>query len=386
MKRNKYTLGILSLFVAFILCATCYILFIYKTDYLKIFVVYYKPAPLIKTEIFEPIQGGRAVADTPSRQGTFTAKEIAWLNQNMIGDNTGQNISGLNRCFSELTALYWIWKNTDSPYVGMFHYRRFLSINDNARYPMLEFPSMRFRHLGINHLKGFAEEFLHELELEKKYILPWFATHDILVTEPIKLNAYEQYKKEHIISDLDAALEIIHKKYPFMYESALQTLHGEEGFYPTNMFITRREILDNYASWLFSILLPLYEEIKDDVARRDTEQKLAFAYLAERLFTVYLRYEQQYHGLRIKEFPFALASNFFEPPAGQPFIILKTPDWQDIFIDQKNNIICSFNNPYRNCGKFRFLPQNRLEVRWDNGGKSLFFHTGENIFTLEKQP
>lgn len=219
---------------------------------------------------------------------------------------------------------------------------------------------------------------------KKKYILPWFATHDILVSEPIRVNAYEQYKKEHIISDLDAALEIIRQKYPQMYDSAVKTLHGNEGFYPTNMFIARREILNDYATWLFSILLPLYDSIKEEVAARNTEQKLAFAYLAERLFTVYLRYEQQKHGLRIKEFPFALASDFFEPPAGMPFIILKTPQWQDIFIDQQNNRICSFNNPYRNCGKFAFKPQNRLQVNWDNGGTSYFRHSGANVFELEK--
>lgn len=112
--------------------------------------------------------------------------------------------------------------------------------------------------------------------------------------------------------------------------------------------------------------------------------KLAFAYLAERLFTIYLRYGQQTRGLRIKEFPFALASDFFEPPAGKPFIILKTPQWQDIFIDQQNNRICSFNNPYRSCGKFSFLPQNRLQVNWDNGGVSYFRHSGTNVFELEK--
>ncbi len=384
MKSSRFTSIIIITSAAFILCAAIYLLFIYKTDYLKIFVVYYKPAPLIKTEIFKPIQAGRAVAETPSRKGTFTSEEISWLNNNMIGDDTNENISELNRYFSELTALYWIWKNTNSPFVGMFHYRRFLSINDNARYPMLQFPSMRFRHLGINHLKGFADKFLHELELEKKYILPWFATHDILVSEPIKVNPYEQYKQEHVISDLNLALDIIKQKYPFMYNSAVKTLHDDFGFYPTNMFITRREILDNYASWLFSILLPLYNRLKDELKQRNTEQKLAFAYLAERLFTVYLRYEQEYHGLRIKEFPFALASDFFNPPPGAPFIILKTPQWQDIFIDQKNGNICSFNNSYRNCGKFRFLPQNRLEVTWDNGGKSFFFHTSDNIFELEK--
>ena len=117
MKSSKSLFYITTLFAAFILCFFSYILFVYKTDYLKIYVVYYKPAPLIKNEIFTPIQGGRAVAATPSRQGSFTEQQIDWLNQNMIGDDTNENISHLNRYFAELTALYWIWKKTDSPYV-----------------------------------------------------------------------------------------------------------------------------------------------------------------------------------------------------------------------------------------------------------------------------
>jgi len=391
MTNSKCTFYLTVVFAVFILLSAIYALFIYKTDYLNIYVVYYKPAPLIKTDIFTPIQGGRKIVNTPSRQGTFTKEDIAWLKDNMIGDDTGDNISELNRNFSEITALYWIWKNTSSPFVGMFHYRRFLSINNNAHYPMVEFPSMRMRHLGLNHLKGFAHEFLHDLELEKKYILPWFATHDILLSEPINLSKdsvpltpYQQYEKEHVIADLDKALEIIKKQYPEMYMFAKETLNGTEGFYPTNMFITRREILNGYAKWLFSILFPLYDEIKDEVNARDTEQKLAFAYLSERLFTVYFRYQAKYNGLRIKEFPFALASNFFTPPSDAPFITLKTPQFEDIFIDQKDGRICSFNNEYRNCGKFNFLPLNRLRVRWDNGGTEYFKHSQGNEFILEK--
>lgn len=384
MKNSKYLTSIYVLFAVLVLFITLYTIFIYKTDYLKIFVVYYKPAPLIKTEIFEPIQAGRAIANTPSRNGTFTTQQIDWLSQNMIGDNTGENISELNRYFAEITALYWIWKNTSSPYVGMFQYRRFLCLNTNTHYPMVNFPSIRFLHLGINHLKTFSQQFLHDLELEKKYILPWFATHDILVSEPLKLNAYEHYKEEHIISDLDAALDIIKEKYPEMYPFAMQNIHSNTGVYPSNLFITRREILNQYAEWLFSILLPLYNNIKDDVAIRDTEQKLAFAYLSERLFTIYFRYQQQYNGLRIKEFPFALASNFFEPPQGSAFITLKTPEWNDIFLDQKDNRLCSFNNQHRNCGKFEFKPQNKLFIKWDNGEQEFFKHITDNIFELEK--
>ena len=384
MKNSKYSTIFLVVFAVFILFSALYTLFIYKTDYLKIFVVYYKPAPLIKSEIFEPIQAGRSISNSPSRAGTFTKEQISWLEKNMIGDNTGENISELNRHFSELTAFYWIWKNTTTPFVGMFQYRRYLSINNNANYPMIDFPSMRFRHLGINHLKGFAKEFLRDLELEKKFILPWFATHDVLVSEPIKLNTYEQYKNEHVISDLDKALEIIKNKYPHMYNFAIENLNSQEGFYPTNMLITRREILNDYASWLFSIIIPLYEDIKEDLQTRDTEQKLALAYISERLFGIYFRYHQKYHGLRIKEFPFALASEFFNPPAGTPFIKLKTKDWEDIFIQQTEDRICGFNNPDFYCGKFTILPQNRLQVKWDKGKTSIFRQVSDNLFVLDK--
>lgn len=384
MKNSKYTTSLLVLFAVFILSAAVWTLFIYKPDYLKIYVVYYKPAPLIKSDIFVPIQAGRKIADTPSRQGVFTKEQIDWLNTHMIGDDTGDNISELNRSFAEITALYWIAQNTTSPFIGMFQYRRVLSLNANTHYPMVEFPSTRFHHLGIKHLETFSKQFLRDLELEKKFILPWFATHDILLSEPIKLNTYQQYQTEHNIKDLDRALEILKQKYPEMYDFAIENLNSEEGFYPSHLFITRREILTAYTDWLFSILLPLYAEIKDEINARDTEQKLAFAYLSERLFTIYFRYQAKYHGLRIKEFPFALASDFFTPPAGVPFLNLKTPDWQDLFLDQKDGRLCSFNNTYRNCGKYEFLPQNRLKIKWDNGGTSYFYHTQGNKFELEK--
>lgn len=385
MQNDKQTLFKGVLFVILVICSIVYSVFSsHKSNYLKIFIVYYKQAPLIKTEIFTPIQAGRAIVGSPSRIGTLKKEEINWLNNNMIGDNTGENISNLNRYFAEITALYWIWKNTDSPLVGMFQYRRFLSLNDNAHYPYVEFPSMRFRHVGIKHLEKFSSTFLHDLKLEKKYILPWFTNHDILLAEPIKTNTYEQYKTEHIISDLNKALAILKQKYPEMYDFAIENLNSTEGFYPSNLFITRREILNNYATWLFNILLPLYEEIKNELPLRDTEQKLAFAYLSERLFTIYFRYQQKYHGLRIKEFPFTLASNFFEPPSGNPHIILKTLHWQDYFIAQPNNRICSFNNTYQNCGEYTFLPQAKLQIRWDNGETALFHHTTKNEFELEK--
>ena len=64
----------------------------------------------------------------------MSEKDYQWMLDNMIGDDTGDNISELNRNFNELTAIYWAWKNYDKlgnpDYIGLAHYRRFLAIYD----------------------------------------------------------------------------------------------------------------------------------------------------------------------------------------------------------------------------------------------------------------
>ena len=61
-------------------------------------------------------------------------------NIDMVGDDTGDNISEKRESFSELTVMYWAWKNVEADYYGLCHYRRYLSfatqyheINDLAK-------------------------------------------------------------------------------------------------------------------------------------------------------------------------------------------------------------------------------------------------------------
>ncbi|WP_086244790.1 DUF4422 domain-containing protein [Campylobacter devanensis] len=95
----------------------------------KILIAYHKPAPLIKSDIFVPIHVGRSVAKEASKDGVISDEDLKWLKDNMIRDDTGNNISYLNRSFCELTAIYWAWKNYDKlenpDYIGLCHYRHF---------------------------------------------------------------------------------------------------------------------------------------------------------------------------------------------------------------------------------------------------------------------
>ena len=78
----------------------------------NIFVVAHKPFEILRSKVLVPIHVGRA-------DSCFRV-EMA----DIIGDDTGENISEKNPQYCEMTAHYWIWKNVkDTEFVGVCHYR-----------------------------------------------------------------------------------------------------------------------------------------------------------------------------------------------------------------------------------------------------------------------
>lgn len=100
----------------------------------KILIGYHKPSVLFKSDILTPIHLGRALATEVSKDGKMTEEEYQWMLDNMIGDDTGDNISLKNRHYNEMTGIYWAWKNYDKlgnpDYIGFMHYRRLFSLTN----------------------------------------------------------------------------------------------------------------------------------------------------------------------------------------------------------------------------------------------------------------
>ena len=173
-----------------------------------------------------------------------------------VRDNTGDNISKKNKEYCELTALYWIWKNDNSDYVGLSHYRR--------KFDLTEYEAGQLSASDI----------------------------DVLVTVPmINLRTVrEQYAADHNINDWDIMLDAIKKLYPEYYKTANQIQNGYY-YYPYNMLIARKNIFDDYCEWLFNILDYCESKIKVVV---DNYQRRYAGFLAERLMTIYFVHNKQY--------------------------------------------------------------------------------------------
>lgn len=183
-------------------------------------------------------------------------------------DNSGDNISAKNPYFCELTGLYWAWKNLDADYIGLVHYRRYFC--NAKRIPKTE-----------------DEKFKVVLNQEQAEAL----LKDGDVVLPKKRNyyietVYNHYKHTMFIETLDEAGKIIAEKYP-EYSAAFEGLKHTKKLHAFNMFIMKKELLNEYLTWLFDILNELE-------TRLDPKQYSSFharypGRVSERLLDVWIK-------------------------------------------------------------------------------------------------
>lgn len=226
---------------------------------IKLYVSCHRPAPVPAHPLLVPIQVGAALAE--ERFPGF-----AW-------DDAGENISGQNRSYCELTAQYWAWKNETADHYGFFHYRRYLYPDRRAKRPY-RIEGMPTPELLDKLGYGRFSELISQYDL----ILP--------MGEDMRVPVREHYAKApfHHGKDLELAEELIRELYPEYVSAMEEYLSGTECYFG-NIFIMEKAAFQAYSGWLFSLL----EEFdrRADLTGYGPQEKRVDGYLGERLLGIW---------------------------------------------------------------------------------------------------
>ena len=223
-------------------------------------------------KIDEPPEGYKII-----HAGRALSEDLGYL-----GDNTGDNISHLNVYLNEITALYWIWKNTAHTVIGLCHYRRFFTMEEDLT-------------------------FAYEKILSKESALKLLERYDIIVsTIGFEMMPQHELIRNDCGVELATFAESVIKKHLLKvqpdYLESFDKVMNLVAIYKCHLFITRRNIFEAYCKWLFSFYLDATEEILRTVNLGELPfaPRRLIAFMAERMLTIWLRKNR----LRIKELDF----------------------------------------------------------------------------------
>ena len=180
-------------------------------------------------------------------------------------DNTGDNISSKNKNFCELTGLYWAWKNVDADYIGLVHYRRYFT-----RKEVRNVIARRRQILNNEDWQNLLKTYPVVVADKRKYYIESNRSH---------------YNHAHHTEGLDIAEQIIQEKYPD-YLPAFRTVMDRTWAHMFNMFVMRRDLFDDYMTWMFDILFELEKRV--DITGWDVYESRIYGFVSELLLDVWI--------------------------------------------------------------------------------------------------
>ncbi len=267
-----------------------------KKPSVKILICYHKPDRLFKDEVFTPIHVGRSNAK--KRMGE-NDPNLKWLTENMIGDDTGDNISDKNNSYNEITALYWAWKNYEelgSPdYIGLMHYRRHFIF--------------RKSHDVVEAVDEIDSDYYSRINYNEDSIAHLFDDCDYVAHIGRVDNIYKHYKENHHIEDLDLAISILKDKYP-EYSATADRYLNMSYCNLCNMFILPKKEFFEYCEWLFNILFEFERRV-------DLTDKRLF--ISERMTGIFIEHLKS-RGMRQKSLSATFLRSKIRIPVAIPFV------------------------------------------------------------------
>ena len=287
-----------------------------------ILVCYHKfSKPIIASEILRPIIVGAANMGEEAKilqeklESKLPRKLRLGGGQQIALDSSGDNISHLNANFCELTAMYWAWKNVDSSYYGLFHYRRILDLSPKAQHIRTDYPIFTSSRRYNPKRYGLTSQNITKLLQEYDIILPQGYKNHCPSPCDEGLDNYGIYAHYHYAKDLDRIIELIKSRHPEMQAALESTLFTKPPrWHIANMFIMRKDLYNEYCQWLFSLLFDLSKET--DLSDYTPYQARIYGFLSERMFNIWLTYQRHAQTLRILEAPMILFMKSIKPLIG----------------------------------------------------------------------
>lgn len=244
--------------------------------------VCHKPYRQSRTDCLVPIHAGRAVANARSKDGLLSDNALDWLQFRTLGDDTGANISAMNRNLNEFTALYWAWKNQselgDPQYFGLVHYRRHFIVDfdpDGHAYGDI---------IGLT-----AEKVRTCVDRFGTCCRFFSRTGDMTVADKLRAGEWGTGAWPYF----EKACAIIRRRSEADFRWVMETMTGHETGGLCSMFLMKKDVFDEYCDWLLPVLVKLCESV-DWKSVPWVEQRAA-GWCGEILTSVWLHHHAQTH-------------------------------------------------------------------------------------------
>ncbi len=269
---------------------------------IKIAVACHKPSELPKNDLFVPIQVGAVLARNRLDDVEY--------------DDSGDNISEKNPAYCELTAQYWLWKNTEADYYGLCHYRRFLCFKD-----------VKTKRDLRNQITASVlnEDNMHRFGLDdEKKMRSVIENNDVVIGEEQYVpslytphgnqkTAYEHWAAHDraliMKKDLDLMLKILTEVSPKIGKAAREYL-GTKNFLGFNCFVLKKDLFDELCGIEFEVLKRLEERV--DTSTYCQQLSRIYGFMGEIISSSYFYYLEQTHKYKIKRVPLVYFS-YTEP-------------------------------------------------------------------------
>ena len=260
---------------------------------LKVLVAYHRRSLVVSDDVYAPILAGAAVTAERSKDGRLFL-EREFLSELPYRDDTGTNVSVMNRSLNEMSVVYWAWKNYaalgDPDFFGLAHYRRFFIADESLPLP-------RHRWYPQSELYLYGDEPAFRAAISSRSLLARLSDADVLCSYRysaacLKRGASLRSCKDRFVQMMGAGKGFLYDEMERLVLAAcpdmrdeIEYMRSNSDHYVCNMFVMPKVEFFRYCEFMFPILFRLAEM---NAGERNVERARAPGFLAEFLTSLFI--------------------------------------------------------------------------------------------------